>query len=80
MLKCKKYRPFISYELDGAISEKKKKQWGWRSRLFKSSEFGNGSRMSDEKRTILEFKDLQNKKWYKQAVKSTRTRKSYRTY
>ena len=22
MLKCKKYRPFISYELDGAISEK----------------------------------------------------------
>ena len=47
---------------------------------FKSFETGNGSKMSDEKLTILEFKYLQNKKWYKQAVKSTRTRKSYRTY
>ena len=31
--------------------------------LFKSIEFGNGSRISDEKRVILEFKYLQNKKW-----------------
>ena len=33
------------------------------SRLFKSFEFGNGSRMSDESLVILEFKYLQNKKW-----------------
>ena len=39
-------------------------------RLFKSFEFGNGSRMSNEKLVILEFKYLQNKKWQKQAVKS----------
>ena len=32
------------------------------SRLFKSFEFGNGSRMSDENLVILEFKYLQNKK------------------
>ena len=31
--------------------------------LFKSFEFGNGSRMSDENLVILEFKYLQNKKW-----------------
>ena len=43
------------------------------TQLFK---FGNGSRISNEKRNILKFKYLQNKKWYKQAVKSTRTRKS----
>ena len=49
-------------------------------RLFKSFEFGNGSRMSDEKLVILEFKYLQNKKWQKQAVKSARIKKSYRTY
>ena len=36
--------------------------------------------MSDEKLVILEFNYLQNKKWQKQAVKSTRIRKSYRTY
>ena len=36
--------------------------------------------MSDQKLAILEFTYLQNKKWQKQAVKSTRTRKSYRTY
>ena len=36
--------------------------------------------MFDKKLTIFEFKYLQNKKWYKQAVKSTRTTKSYRTY
>ena len=36
--------------------------------------------MSDKKLTILELKYLQNKKWYKQAVKSTRTRKNCRTY
>ena len=47
--------------------------------LFKSFEFGNGS-MSDEKLVILEFKCLQNKKWLKEALKSTRIRKSYRTY
>ena len=39
------------------------------SRLFNSFEFGNGSRLPDEKLTILEFKYLQNKKWYKQAIK-----------
>ena len=39
-------------------------------RLFKSLEFGNGSRMSDKKLTILEFKYLLNKKMVlKQAVK-----------
>ena len=43
---------------------------------FKSFEIGSGSKMSDEKLTILEFKYLQKKKWYKQAVKSPRTRKS----
>ena len=32
-------------------------------RLFKSFEFGNGSRISDENLVILEFKYLQNKKW-----------------
>ena len=32
--------------------------------------------MSDEKLTIPEFKYLQNQKWYEEAVKSTRTRKS----
>ena len=47
--------------------------------LFKSFEFGNGS-MSDEKLVILEFKCLQNKKWLKEALKSARIRKSYRTY
>ena len=31
--------------------------------LFKSFEFGNGSRMSDKNLTILEFIYLQNKKW-----------------
>ena len=31
--------------------------------LFKSFEFGNGSRISDENLVILEFKYLQNKKW-----------------
>ena len=50
------------------------------SRLFKSFEFGNGSRMSDKKLVILEFKYLQNKKWKKQAVKRTRRKKSYKTY
>ena len=36
--------------------------------LFSSFEFGNGSRMSDEKLAILEFK-YQNKKWYNRAGK-----------
>ena len=49
-------------------------------RLFKSFEFGKGSRMSDKNLVILEFKYLQNKKWYKQAVKSARIKRSYRTY
>ena len=51
-----------------------------RAQLFKSFEFENGSRMSDKKLVKLEVKYLQNKKWYKQAVKSTRIRKSYTTY
>ena len=50
------------------------------TRLFNSFEFGNGNRMFDEKLAILEFKYFQNKKWQKQAVKSTRIKKSYRTY
>ena len=33
------------------------------TRLFKSFEVGNGSRISDEKLVLLEFKYLQNKKW-----------------
>ena len=33
------------------------------AQLFKSFEFGNGSRISDENLVILEFKYLQNKKW-----------------
>ena len=33
------------------------------ARLFKSFEFVNGSRMSDENLVILEFNYLQNKKW-----------------
>ena len=45
------------------------------SRLFKSFEFGNESRMSDENLVILEFKYLQNKKWEKQAVKSARIKR-----
>ena len=49
-------------------------------KLFKSFEFGNGSGMSDKKLVILEFKYLQNKKWKKQAVKSTRRKMSYKTY
>ena len=32
--------------------------------------------MSDQKLTIPEFKYLQNQKWYEEAVKSTRARKS----
>ena len=53
---------------------------GRMTRLLKSFEFGNGSRMSGENLAILEFKYLQNKKWQKQAVKSARIKKSYRTY
>ena len=47
--------------------------------LFKSFEFGNGSRISGENLVVLEFKYLQNKKWWKQAVKSARIKKSYST-
>ena len=32
------------------------------------------------KNLSLEFKYLQNKKWYKQSVKGTRIKKNYRTY
>ena len=46
-------------------------------RLFRSLEFANGSRMSDEKLAILEFKYLQNLKWQKQAVKSTGIKKCF---
>ena len=35
--------------------------------------------MSDENLVILEFKNFHNKKRYKQAVKSARIKKSYRT-
>ena len=48
--------------------------------LFKSFEFRNRSRISDEKLAILEFKYLRNKEWQKKAVKSTRIKKNYRTY
>ena len=46
--------------------------------LFKSFQFGNGSRMFNEKLVILEFKYLQNKKWSKQMVKSIRIKKNYK--
>ena len=36
--------------------------------------------ISDENLVVLEFKYLQNKKWWKQAVKSARIKKSYGTY
>ena len=48
--------------------------------LFKSFKFGNGTRTTAKKLAILEFKYLQKKKWYKQAVKSTRTKKNQITY
>ena len=48
--------------------------------LFKSFEFGNGSRMSNKNLAILEFKYLQNKKWLKKAIKSARIKMSYRTF
>ena len=38
--------------------------------LFKSFEFGNGGRMSDQKLVILEFKYLQNKKMVVTSCKS----------
>ena len=41
----------------------KKVKWVWSSRLFRTIEFGNGSRISDELHVILELKYLQNKKW-----------------
>ena len=53
---------------------------GSHTRLLKSLEFGNGSRMSDKNLVILEFKYLQNKTWQEQAVKSARIEKSCRTY
>ena len=34
----------------------------------------------DKNLVILEFKYLQDKKWQKQAVKSAKIKKSYRTY
>ena len=45
------------------IWQKKKEKWYKAAQLFKSFEFGNRSRMSDENLVILEFKYLQNKKW-----------------
>ena len=48
--------------------------------LFKLFKVGNRSRVSDKNLVLLEFKYLQNKKWLKQAVKSARIKKSYRTY
>ena len=53
---------------------------GVHPRLLKSFEFENGSRMSEKNLVMLEFKYLQTKKWQKQAVKSARVKKSYRTY
>ena len=50
------------------------------SRLFKSFEFGNGSRMFDENLVVLEFRYIHNKIWQEQAVKSTRIKNNYRTY
>ena len=50
------------------------------AQVFRSFEFGNGSRMSNKNLVILEFKYLQNKKWYKYAVKTARIKKRYRTY
>ena len=41
---------------------------------------GNGRKISDKKLVILIFKYIQNKKWWKQAVKSTRIKKNYRAY
>ena len=46
--------------------------------LFRSFEFENRSRMSDEKLVILKFEYLQNKKWWKQSVKSIRIKKDHR--
>ena len=45
------------YSLDLPQSDERLSPW-----LFKSFEFGNGRRISDEKLTIFEFKYLQNKK------------------
>ena len=44
------------------------------SQLFKSIEFGNGSRISDEKEVILEFRYLQKD------TNKLRIKKSYMTY
>ena len=44
----------IDEEVDNQISEV--------TRLFKSFQFGNGSRMPDQNLVILDFKYLQNKK------------------
>ena len=46
-----------------SIKVKNLYQVGNKAQLFKSFEFGNGSRISDENLVILEFKYLQNKKW-----------------
>ena len=46
--------------------------------LFRSFEFENRSRMSDEKLVILKFEYLQNKKWWKQSVKNIRIKKDHR--
>ena len=42
------------------------------SRLYKSLESGNGTKISDEKWRLVKLKYLENKKWWKGAVKSTR--------
>ena len=48
--------------------------------LFKSFEFGNGSRMSDEIAVIFCHKFViscpQNRKWQKQAIKNIRIKKN----
>ena len=52
----------------------------YQAQLLKSFKFGNGRRMPNKNLIRLEFKYIQNKKCYKQTVKNTKIKKSYRTY
>ena len=74
---CRIPRSESFFSLEFLWSSDKSKIFRPPSRQFKSFKFGSRRRMSDEKFIILEFKYLQDKKWQKQAVKSTRIRKSY---
>ena len=42
------------------------------SRLYKSLESGNGTKISDEKWRLVKLRYLENKKWWKGTVKNTR--------